>query len=164
MENISQIINSMTEYYAGDPRRINHFIKVHEFAKTIGELEGLDAHTLFTLEAAAVVHDIGIKLSEQKYGSSAGNYQELEGPPIAKKMLTELCIDAQVVERVCYLVGHHHTYGNIDGLDYRILVEADFLVNIYEENLSAAQAKMICNKYFKTKTGITLLNRMYPDN
>lgn len=164
MENISQVIDRMTEYYTGDPRRINHFLKVHAFAKVIGELEGLDAHTLFIPEAAAVVHDIGIKLSEKKYGSSAGNYQELEGPPIAWEMLTELCIDAKVVERVCYLVGHHHTYGSIDGLDYRILVEADFLVNIYEDNLSAAQANMICNKYFKTKTGITLLNRMYPNS
>lgn len=162
MQIISGIIDKMTEYYAGDPRRINHFLKVHALAKTIAELEGADAQTLFTLEAAAVVHDIGIKLSEQKYGSSAGNYQELEGPPVARAMLTALNIDAAVIERVCYLVGHHHTYGSIDGLDYQILVEADFLVNIYEDNLSAKQADAICNKYFKTKTAITLLNRLYP--
>ena len=35
-----------------------------------------------------------------------------------------------MIRRVEYLVGHHHTYKDIDGLDYQILVEADFLVNI----------------------------------
>lgn len=161
MKIISRLIDRMTECYAGDPRRINHFLKVYAFAKTIGELEGLDARTLYTLEAAAVVHDIGIKLSEQKYGSSAGNYQELEGPPLAREMLSALNIDNPIIERVCYLVGHHHTYGNIDGLDYQILIEADFLVNIFEDNLSSMLAENICTKYFKTQTGITLLNRMY---
>ncbi len=159
---ISRLIDEMTAYYRGDPRRINHFLKVHAFAKTIAELEGMDAQTLFTLEAAAVVHDVGIKLSEQKYGSSAGNYQELEGPPIAREMLQKLRVDLPVIERVCYLVGHHHTYGQIDGIDYQILIEADFLVNIYEDNLTVKQAAAIRNKYFKTKAAVTLLNRLYP--
>ncbi len=159
---ISRLIDEMTAYYRGDPRRINHFLKVHAFAKVIAELEGVDAQTLFTLEAAAVVHDVGIKLSEQKYGSSAGNYQELEGPPIAREMLQKLGVDIPVIERVCYLVGHHHTYGQIDGIDYQILVEADFLVNIYEDDLTAKQAAAIRDKYFKTNAAIALLNRLYP--
>lgn len=159
---ISRLIDEMTAYYRGDPRRINHFLKVHAFAKAIAELEGVDAQTLFTLEAAAVVHDVGIKLSEQKYGSSAGNYQELEGPPIAREMLQKLGVDVPVIERVCYLVGHHHTYGQINGIDYQILIEADFLVNIYEDDLTVKQAAAIRDKYFKTNTAITLLGRLYP--
>ena len=40
----------------------------------------------------------------------------------------------QQIKRISYLVGHHHTYTGIDGIDYQILVEADFLVNLYEDN------------------------------
>lgn len=38
------------------------------------------------------------------------------------------------MDRVCWLVGHHHTYTDIRDLDYQILVEADCLVNLYEDD------------------------------
>lgn len=47
-------------------------------AKTIGELEELSLEEQQILELAAVLHDIGIKISEQKYGSSAGTYQAVD--------------------------------------------------------------------------------------
>lgn len=64
----SAIINEIIKYYAGDVKRINHFMKVYSFAKTIGEIEHIDNEKQEVLEIAAIVHDIGIKLSEQKYG------------------------------------------------------------------------------------------------
>lgn len=160
-ENISVIINEMIKYYEGDPRRVNHFLKVFSFAKSIGELENLDKDVQDLLEVTAVMHDIGIKISEEKYNSSAGNYQELEGPPVAKEMLSKLNYDEKFIERVCYLIGHHHTYGKIDGIDYQILIEADFLVNIYEDELKVSQIQSIKEKYFKTKSGINFLTRLY---
>ena len=90
-----------------------------------------------------------------------GKYQEKEGPSEAKKLLETLNIDAQIIDRVCYLVGHHHTYKAIDGIDYQILVEADFLVNIYEDSLPKSSAASILFKIFKTRTGIRLLKTMY---
>ena len=101
-ENISTIINEMIKYYAGDPRRVNHFLKVFSFAKSIGELESLDHDIQGIQEVAAVMHDIGIKISEEKYNSAAGNYQELEGPPVAKEMLSKFNYDEKFIERVCY--------------------------------------------------------------
>jgi HD superfamily phosphohydrolase YqeK len=62
----------MIKYYAGDVKRINHFMKVYGFAKTIGEMEQLESAKQEVLELAAIVHDIGIKVNEQKYNSSAG--------------------------------------------------------------------------------------------
>lgn len=160
-ENISVIINEMIKYYEGDPRRVNHFLKVFSFAKSIGELENLDKDIQEVLEVTAVMHDIGIKISEEKYNSAAGNYQELEGPPIAKEMLSKLNYDEKFIERVCYLIGHHHTYGKIDGIDYQILVEADFLVNIYEDEIKVPQIQSIKEKYFKTESGKNFLTRLY---
>ena len=123
----------MISYYSGDPKRIQHFTKVHSYAKLIGEREQLSPEELYILEAAAYTHDIGIKPAEEKYGSSAGKLQEQEGPAVARGMLMRLGFAENVIERVCYLIGHHHTYTGIEGRDYQILVEADFLVNLYED-------------------------------
>lgn len=161
MSGIAQLIDRMTEFYAADPRRTAHFLKVYAYAKTIAELEGASAHTRLVTEAAAVVHDIGIKPSEQKYGSSAGHYQELEGPPLAREMLCALGFAGDVVERVCHLVGHHHTYDAIDGDDYRFLVEADLLVNIAEEGIDKAHAYATCEKLFRSLSAIAFLHRLF---
>ena len=158
---ISELIARTIRFNQGDPRRIAHFLKVYSFAKTIGELEQLDSRTQEILEAAAVLHDIGIHASEEKYGSSAGNYQELEGPPIAEKILAELSFAKDVQERVCYLIGHHHSYANIDGIDYQILVEADFLVNMHEDAMNEEQIMRIREKIFKTETGTRFLNELF---
>jgi HD superfamily phosphodiesterase len=160
-ENTSTIINEMIRYYAKDPRRVNHFLKVFSFAKSIGELEKLNGETQDVLEVAAIMHDIGIKISEEKYNSSAGNYQEIEGPSVAREMLSKFKFDEKFIDRVCYLIGHHHTYSKIDGIDYQILIEADFLVNIYEDAIKNTQIKSIKEKYFKTKAGTEFLINLY---
>lgn len=162
MENkICNVVNEMISYYKGDVRRINHFLKVYSFAKTIGELENIDKDTQFILEVSAIMHDIGIKISEEKYNSSAGNYQEIEGPAVAKNMLRKLNFPQNIIERVCFLIGHHHTYSNIDNIDYQILVESDFLVNIYEDEIKEHSINSIKEKIFKTKAGIKILEDLY---
>ncbi|MCI6008019.1 HD domain-containing protein [Oscillospiraceae bacterium LCP25S3_E10] len=161
MTDIALVINKMIEYYQNDPKRINHFLKVYSFCKAIGYGEELDERTQYTVELSGVVHDIGIKISEEKYGSSAGKYQEQEGPALADKLLRQLNVENEIIERVCFLVGHHHTYNAVDGIDYQILIEADFLVNAYEDNLSKAAILNIKNKIFKTKTGTNILKQLY---
>ena len=161
MNKTEKLIYEMIVYFDGDTKRINHFIKVFGFAKTISEGENIDINILRIIEAAAIVHDIGIKISEEKYNSANGKYQEKEGPAEAKKILSSLNFEQNLIERVCFIVGHHHTYDNINGIDYQIVVEADFLVNIFEEKINKEQIKYIKNKIFKTKTGTQLLEKMY---
>ena len=161
MEKINALILDMINYYSGDARRIQHFLKVHAFAKLIGETEKLDGEALLTLEAAAVVHDIGIKPAEEKYGSSSGKLQEKEGPAPARSMLRSNGFRENTVERVCFLVGHHHTYYGIDGMDYQILVEADFLVNLYEDGAVKGTAMSAYDKIFKTETGKSICKKMF---
>lgn len=161
-DKISRLSMEMIQYYEGDPRRIQHFLKVHALSRLIALGENLDAGMQFTLEAAALVHDIGIKPAEEKYGQCGGKLQEKEGPPEAEKMLTRLGFDKEVTERVCYLVGHHHTYQGISGDDYRILVEADFLVNLYEDGVEdPAALRSAYEKIFVTETGKKLFQTMY---
>ena len=161
MTDQAKVIEAMMAYYIGDPRRIHHFMKVYGLAKSLGELENLDDTMQKTLEIAAITHDIGIKVSEEKYGSCSGKYQEKEGPKQARTLLTRLNIDESIMSRCEWLIAHHHTYDDIVGIDYQILVEADFLVNAYEDQISPEGIKLFRDKIFKTVSGIQLLNHMY---
>ena len=157
----AQLIAAMTEYDGGDARRVQHFMKVYGFARTIAALEKMDPAEKFVLETAAIVHDIGIKVSEEKYGNCAGPHQEKEGPPIAFEMLASLGFDNAVTERVCWLVGHHHTYDPIEGLDHQILVEADFLVNLFEGKKDMDTIRATYKNIFKTEAGKHLCRAMF---
>lgn len=152
-----KLLEAMMEYDAGDAMRIQHFLKVWGFAKTIGEMEGLDEKTRYILETAAIVHDIGIKVCMEKYGQCTGKLQEQEGPVLAETMLKELGYDTEVIQRVSYLVAHHHTYTDVKGMDYQILLEADFLVNSYEGQKSKDTISAFCRNIFRTKSGTRLL-------
>ena len=158
---IGRVLLAMIRYFQGDAKRINHFLKVYGFAKTIGEAEGLDEVSREILEIAALTHDIGIKNSEAKYDSASGVYQQTEGPPEAEKLLRGLRADETIIARVCWLIARHHTYKDIRDLDYQILVEADFLVNAHEDSLSAGAIRAFERKVFRTQTGIMLLNALY---
>ena len=158
---IQDVLKTMIEYYGNDILRINHALKVYGFACTICRTETTKAATIEIVEIAAVLHDIGIPESEKKYNSSAGKYQEIEGPPIAREMLEKLEVNPEIIERVCYLIGNHHSYSKIEGLDFQILVEADFLVNIFEDEMNKNMHTGIREKYFNTATGKVLLESIY---
>jgi len=158
---INRLHYEMIRLYSGDPMRIQHFCKVHSYAKLIAEMEHVDADTLFILEAAALTHDIGIYLCEEKYGSTAGTYQEKEGPSEARKLMTSLGFSKDDIERVCYLVAHHHTYTDDMSPDYRILIEADFIVNAFEDSLDKKAVSAARKNIFRTETGKKLLDEMY---
>ena len=158
---INKLHMAMIELYHGDAKRIQHFCKVHSYAKLIAEMENVDAKTLFILETAALTHDIGIHLCEEKYGNCNGKLQEKEGPAIAERLLEDLGFSREVSERVQYLIAHHHTYNNIDGIDYQILVEADFLVNMCEDELSEEALQNAYRNIFRTETGKKICREMY---
>ena len=158
---INRLICEMIHYESGCTKRIQHFTKVYAYAKLIGQAEGLCESEQRILEAAAVVHDIGIKPSLEKYGDSLGKHQEELGPARAEKMLLELGFDKSIVERVSFLVSRHHTYSGISGNDWQILVEADFLVNLYEDAESREAVLAAYNKIFVTETGKRICREMF---
>ncbi len=161
---IETVTKMMIAYFGTDLRRINHSLKVRNFARIIASDEPLGETGEATVDLAAILHDIGIREAERKHGSSAGNLQEIEGPPVAEAILREAGVPESVVGRVSFIVGHHHSYDAIDGTDFRIIVEADFLVNAFEEGLSKRAIESVREKLFRTGTGRWLLDTMYlPD-
>lgn len=158
---VAAATQKMIEFYRGNLHDIDHFLKVWAMAKTIGELEGLDSHTQEVLELTAVVHDIACPLCREKYGNTNGSNQELESPPLVETFFEGLPVDPADLSRISFLVAHHHTDTGVDGLDYQILLEADFLVNAGESGYSRAVIEKFRQRVFRTKSGTRLLDSMY---
>ena len=99
--------------------------------------------------------------AEAKFGRCDGKLQEQEGPAEAEKMLKNLGFDQDVIDRVSYLVGHHHTYTDIDGIDYQILIEADYIVNACESGYSKQNIRDFMDKIMKTASGKTIAKEVF---
>lgn len=102
---VAQLMMAMIKYDGGDAPRIQHFVKVHDFARMIAIAEGMNQEELFVLEAAAILHDVGIHVSEARYGNCDGKHQEELGPDEARKVLSEVDgFTAAQIERICWLI------------------------------------------------------------
>jgi uncharacterized protein len=157
----SRVMEQMICYFSHDVRRINHALKVHAFAAYIGSREAVDSRLHTVISYTSLLHDIGIHEAERKYNSTAGNYQQIEGPPIARKILSDLGVAPDIIDRVCFITANHHTYSRVDGIDFQILVEADFLVNIFEDEMKPEAIESVSAKIFRTAAGKDLLRTMY---
>ena len=157
----SEVTLKMVQQANGNLHDINHFMKVYAFAKAIGESENLTKEQQLTLEIAAIVHDIACPLCREKYGNTNGKYQEAESAALLEDFFAGTSIPQDMLERVIFLVSHHHTYEGVDGMDYQILLEADYLVNAEESHYSDENIQNARVKIFGTRTGIVLLDAMY---
>lgn len=157
----AKIIQKMIDFYDGNQKDIAHFLKVWGYAKTIGELENVDDETLEIIEIAAIVHDIACPICRKKYGHTKGPFQEKESEALLKPFLEEFHLSLTMQQRVIYIVSHHHTYTHVDGIDYQIILEADYLVNADESHYSQEAIKAFGQNVFQTKSGIHLLNSIF---
>ncbi len=155
-----RLVTRMKETFGADQRRIDHALKVLDHAERIQEAEGGD---LLTVRAAAILHDIGIQEAQRKHGSAAGRFQEIEGPPIARSILKEFQLDDDTIDHVCRIVGSHHSAKDIDTLEFRILWDADWLVNIPDEHAGTSREKLakLIARIFKTKRGRSLAEELF---
>lgn len=89
----------------------------------------------------------------EKYGNANGKYQEIEGAPLVTEFLSDTGMTTEQISRVAYLVGHHHTLTDIKGMDYQILIEADYIVNASENGYSKENVENFVEKIVKTQSG-----------
>lgn len=155
-----KLIKGLEEYFGDDKKRINHAKNVMHFAEDILKQEEGDWHIVIP---ASILHDIGIKEAERKYGSSAGHYQEKEGPAIARKILLKLGLKKENIEEICKIIAHHHTPGKVDTQNFKILYDADWLVNIKDEVGLGDKEKLskTIEKVFLTPTGKEIAQKVY---
>jgi len=155
-----RLIEQMKEVFGDDRRRIDHALAVLDYAEKIQAVEGGDP---LVVKAAAILHDIGIHEAERKYGSTAGKYQEIEGPPIARRILSDYELEAPTTEHICRIIANHHSAREIDTVEFRCVWDADQLVNIPEEHAGATSEELrrIVQTIFKTEHGRTLAHRTF---
>ena len=158
---VAQIMETMLTFSEGNIHDIDHFFRVWCYAKTIGELEGLDRDTQFILEAAAIVHDIACPFCREKYGSTNGKYQEREGAPMVRAFFAGSDLSAEQIDRIAWLVAHHHTFNEIEGIDYQILVEADYIANASENGYDRKNIENFMAKTMKTDSAVRLTKAVF---
>ena len=154
------LLGAMEAYFGGDTKRITHARRVTAYAEQLLEQEEGD---YLIIIGASVFHDIGIHKAEKKYGSSSGKYQEKEGPPIARRILTSLGFEQSQIEEICEIIAHHHSPGKINTQNFRILYDADWLVNLRDEYAihDSDKLRSIIDKVFLTESGKILAREIY---
>ena len=125
----------MKRYFKMDFKRIGHAMRVARYAERIGKKE---SGNLAVILAAAYLHDIGIHEAERKHGSTASKYQETEGPPIAKSILSKLAAKDELIEEVCDIIGHHHHPRDEETPNFKVLYDADLITNMEEKQKEKA--------------------------
>ena len=158
---VADITLKMIDFYKGNHHDINHFLKVYAYAKTLGEVELATREERDLLEVTAILHDIAIPYCLKTYGHAQGPYQEREGIPMAKEFLKEFDLPVPFVEKVAWLVGHHHTLTGVTMKEHRLLLEADYLVNADEGNAPKEQIENAMETFFESETGKRMLRSIY---
>lgn len=154
------LMRAMESYFNGDTKRIDHARRVTEYAEELLKQEEGDYSIVI---GASVLHDIGIHQAQEKYGSTSGKYQEKEGPPIARRILTGLGFERAQIEEICEIIAHHHSPGKVASKNFAILYDADWLVNLRDEYDIQDRSKLtnIIEKVFLTQSGKSLAREIY---
>ena len=151
---MEKIIKAMKDIFKEIPFGIDHSLKVLQNAEEIMKGENVEAEEKELIRIVAILHDIGAVEAQKKYGSIDGVYQEKEGPAVARKILQRVGYNKNI-DRICFIIGNHHTPSKIDGLDFQIQWEADLLENltVMDKEKEQEKIKKCINDNFKTATG-----------
>lgn len=155
-----KLIKELEGYFGSDTKRINHAKKVMGYADEILKKEQASWHIVIP---ASLLHDVGIKVAEEKYGSNTGDLQEKDGPAIARRILLRLGISKERIDEICEIIAFHHSPGKINTQNFKVLYDADWLVNLKDEvdTKDKSRLKEIISKVFLTPTGKELAEKIY---
>jgi len=129
-ENLYEAVRSeMERFFGDDARRIGHALEVAGHALRIQVAEGGDREIV---AMAGLLHDVGIKPGEERFGRNDGKIQEELGPPIAEEILRELGVEPEKIAAVREIIAFHHTPGRIRTKEFACLWDADLIVNLRE--------------------------------
>jgi len=153
----------MEAVFAETSGMIEHTRTVHQHAVDIHEVEGGDATVV---EASAIFHDIGIPKAREVHGSSSGQYQEIEGPPIARQILVRFGFSERQIDHICGIIANHHSDQDpaiVNTLEFKILWDADWLVNFPGRNRgkTAMEKEEAIEEIFKTESGRLMARQMF---
>jgi len=152
------LLEELEKYFGEDIKRIIHAREILRYAEEILKTEKGDYHIVIP---SAILHDVGIKIAEEKYNSSDGKLQEKEGPPVAEKILLKCGLSKQIIDEICEIIAHHHTPGVLNTKNFYILYDSDMIVNLKEisKKLSSEKISQLIEHIFFTRTGREIAKR-----
>lgn len=155
-----KLLKELEEFFGSDIKRIEHAKRVLSFSEELLKSERGDWDIVIP---ASILHDVGIKIAEDKYASPAGHYQEQEGPPIARALLDKVGFKKEAIDEICQIIAHHHSPGEINTQNFKVLYDADWLVNLKDEVDVKDKEKLsaMIDKIFLTETGKKIAEKIY---
>ena len=123
----AQLVHIIVQYFGADNRRIEHAMRVLHHAENImSDYTSCDQDIVI---ACALLHDVGIKVSEEELGYNNGKTQEKYGPSVAEKLLNSIAFPYEKIDIVKNIIGNHHSPSRYNYPELIILKEADRIVN-----------------------------------
>jgi putative nucleotidyltransferase with HDIG domain len=161
-----RLIEEMKSYFGDKQRLVDHTLAVYGYANQLHKKEGGDP---LLVKAGALYHDIGIPEAKRVHGSSAGKYQEIEGPPIAQRILNKLEVTPESVDHICRIIANHHTAhdeSTVSTIEFQIVWDADGLVNHAKRKLGNNNKEIIqeIERLFRTPTGRQMAKELFIKN
>ncbi len=161
-----KLIEEMESYFGDKQGLIDHTMAVYGYANQLNKTEGGNP---LVVKAGALYHDIGIPEAKRVHGSSAGKYQEIEGPPIAQSILNKLDVEPESVDHVCNIIANHHTTQDettVNTIEFQIVWDADGLVNHANRKLgnNNEEITQVIEKLFRTPTGQQMAKGLFIKN
>jgi HD superfamily phosphodiesterase len=155
-----ELLKELEEFFGRDTKRIDHAKRVLGFSEELLKSEKAGWNIVIP---ASILHDVGIKIAEDKYGSAAGHYQEAEGPPIARGILIKVGFKKEDIDEICQIIANHHSPGKVDTLNFKVLYDADWLVNLKDEVDMKDKERLskAIDKIFLTETGKKMARELY---
>lgn len=154
--NEAKLLTMALKYEAGHSRRTRHLSSVYAVSNSLGSMYGLGQEALYVLKAAAILHDLPIKLCKEKYlGDASQSRQRQEAPEMVKDFLKRAHYPRGFYPEVTELVLRHHCYDEIDSPLLQLLIEADLLVNLMEE--TTPELLELAENVISSEAGKTLL-------
>lgn len=126
----ARLVKALAGFFGGDDRRIEHALRVLHHAEVImGNRSDCDPDIVI---ASALLHDVGIKVAEEKHGYNDGRTQEVYGPPVAEAMLQAVGFPPEKIGIVKDIIGNHHSASRYEYPELALLKDADRIVNAIE--------------------------------
>ena len=101
--NINNLLSQIFTYDPDGPN-IHHLLSVHAYSRLIAQMENVDQHTLFITELAAYLHDIGVKISKEKYGNSQQGKQNQREIFLEKQEILVFVLPVLLMRLFCLIM------------------------------------------------------------
>jgi len=121
----------MKRYFTGDFKRIGHATRTARYAERIAKKE---QGVLPVILCAAYLREIGAVEAKAKHASTAPEYLEKEGPPVARTILNKLKAKEELIEAVCDIVGHHGYPASDDDKSKKIVYEGSLIAALEDQH------------------------------